>query len=432
MAKKRGNGEGSIVKRKDGSWMGRVTVGRNENGTLKRQCFYGKTRAEVAEKINGVINKINNGTYTEASKMKVSEWLSIWFRDYVLNVKRPSTARGYDDIIRLHLNPGIGHIQLKDLRADHIQTMLNNIKKKTPASILRKIDSLNKQLEKADDAGKTRITNQIAELSKVKISSRTIEHISVMLGTALNQAIKCKLLSENPAKYVALPKVEEKEIQFLLLEEQKKLLRILSTHRLGFAFEFDMATGIRQAELLGLRWQDVDFDKGNITINQTLMRQRRYEEDGSRPEEGKPKTEIVKGKPKTKKGNRVIPLPPSIIEKLKKHQSDQYNEKVRAEVIWQESGLVFTSEIGTNIEPRRMLSIFHSLLKKAELPTRGIHALRHTFATRAIERGMDVKTLSEILGHEDITTTLNLYVHSSEKTKIEGMKRLDDLFNFDI
>lgn len=182
-----------------------------------------------------------------------------------------------------------------------------------------------------------------------------------------------------------------------------------------------MATGLRRSELLGLRWEDVNMNTGIISIRNTIMRQRNFENEDS-------KTKIVTGKPKTKKGNREIPLPPSIFEKLKLHKEAQEKHKQEYEAVWKESGLVFTSEVGTNIEPRRLLDTFHKLLTKAGLKKRGLHTLRHTFATRAVESGMDVKTLSEILGHEDISTTLNLYVHSSEEIKKESMGKLNYLF----
>lgn len=128
-----------------------------------------------------------------------------------------------------------------------------------------------------------------------------------------------------------------------------------------------MATGLRQAELLGLRWEDVDLDKGIITIKQTIMRQRKYDEDGGRPAEGEEKTEIIRGKPKTKKGYRVIPLQESILKKLKAHELKQKEEKLKVGTLWQNSDLVFTSEIGTNVESRRLLNVFHSLLKSRDI-----------------------------------------------------------------
>lgn len=374
--------------------MGRVTVGRNPDGTLNRKSVYGRTRSEVSEKITKLLNDLNTGTYIEPSKMTTGEWLETWFREYIVPTKRPSTAKGYDDIIRLHLKPTVGNILLKDLSPVHLQSVYNEKIKE-------------KKLENGT--------------LKKGLSARTIEHINTMLGTSLNQAIKLGYITKNVSQLVVKPRIEEIEIQYLSLEEQKKLLSVLHTHRIGFAYEFDLATGLRQSELLGLRWQDVNLEKGIISIRNTIMRQRNFED-------GESKTKIVRGKPKTKKGNREIPLPPTILEKLKNHKEKQEQESIEYEAVWSNTGLVFTSEVGTNIEPRRLLDTFHKLLSKAGLKKRGLHTLRHTFATRAIESGMDVKTLSEILGHEDISTTLNLYVHSSEDTKRESMNKLDIFF----
>lgn len=142
----------------------------------------------------------------------------------------------------------------------------------------------------------------------------------------------------------------------------------------------------------------------------------------------KSKTKLIIGSPKSIKGERTIYLPTAILEKLKVHKKKQLQEKLSLGKLWKDNGLVFTSEIGTPIEPSRLTRAFHFLLKKAGLKTLGLHSLRHTFATRVIENGMDVKTLSEILGHEDITTTLNLYVHSSDDTKRSEMDKLNYLF----
>lgn len=389
MRRKRSNGEGSIYKRKDKSgklirWEGSVTIGLNENGSLKRKTVSGKTENEVAKKINEIINNLNRGTFIEPSMLTLSEWIDKWFQNYVLPTKKPSTADGYEGMIRRYLKPTLGRIPLSKLRPDHLQSVYNNL------------------------IG--------------KLSPRTIKHINVMLHTCLEQARKNKLIQENITELVELPKVKQKEIQFLILGEQKKLMQVINSHRFGFAIEFILATGLRHSELTGLRWSDVDFNKGSITIRQTIMRRKNFDKNqGS-------KTKIIISSPKTMKGERTIFLPPAILEKLKIHRKKQLKQKLLVADKWKDNDLVFTSEIGTVIEPSKLSRALHLLLEKAGLKPRGLHSLRHTFATRAIESGMDIKTLSEILGHEDVTTTLNLYVHSSEDTKRTEMDKLNYLF----
>lgn len=234
MPRKRANGEGSIYKRKDKNgnfirWEGYVTIGLNSSGNLKRKSFTGKTRDEVAKKINEVINSLNKGSFIEPSNITLSSWMDKWFNDYVLPTKCPSTIDGYKGMIRRYLKPTIGGISLRKLRPDHLQSVYNNVTS--------------------------------------KVSPLTIKHINVMLHTCLEQVRKNKLIIENITELVELPKQRQKEIQFLELDEQKRLMQVINTHRLGFAIEFILATGIRHSELTGLRWKDINFDKGCIFIN---------------------------------------------------------------------------------------------------------------------------------------------------------------------
>jgi integrase len=420
---KRGQNEGSIRQRKDGTWEARYTFGKATDGSQKQKSVYGKTRKEVSEKLSKILNQINYGSYID-DKSTVSGWLDSWFKDYVLAMNKTSTCKGYDDIIRTHLKPHIGQFKLLDLKPIHIQEMINKIQKQTPYKAKVQIENLKKKLDDINVEDKERISidKQIQELSKKRLSAVTINHIVVMLATSLSQAMKNGLVHQNVAKLVTKPKMEPAEIEFLSLEEHKRLLGVLHLHRLGFVFEFLLGTGLRQSEVLGLRWTDVDLNKGTIKIAQTIMRQKNFDK------KIETKTSIIIDTPKTQKGKREIPLLPTLLEKLKNHQIEQEQQKAKMGHAWKDSGLVFTSDIGTNIEPRRLLYVFHSLLKAAELTQRGIHSLRHTFATRATESDVEVKTLSELLGHEDITTTLNLYVHCTQDEKRKQMQKMADIF----
>jgi len=176
--------------------------------------------------------------------------------------------------------------------------------------------------------------------------------------------------------------------------------------------------------LLGLRWQDVNLDKGFITVAQTIMHQRNFDDTAER------KTKIYSGAPKSKAGNRIVPLTATTLIKLKTHRKKQLEQRLLMGSAWHDNGLVFASEVGTSIETRKVSTRFHKLLEETNISKRGIHSLRHTFATRAVENNMNVKTLSEILGHEDISTTLNLYVHTTTDTKKDEMNKLEYIFCF--
>lgn len=419
---KRGKNEGCIRKRKDNLWEAIISV--NNNGTTKKRSVYAKDRTEAKNRLNELLNDIQQKKYIEPSKVTVKEWLEKWFEECVKNSRRPSTASGYFDIIQNHLIPYLGKIKLQLLEVDHVQGMISILKTKIPYRSETMIKNLRKRFETAKTEDKLEIMKQISILENDKISAITIKNIIVMLGTSLEYAMKSGLINKNVAKMVEKPKVEHTEIEYLTVSEQIKLLAGTSQHRLGFAIELCLATGVRQSELLGLKWESFNEPEGIIKINNTIQRKKNFDaknENGS-------KTKIIEGKPKTKKGLRDIPLPSIIIEKFKKHRTRQQEEKNNAGSAWQENGFVFTSVIGTPVEPRKLSKVFHVMLKSAGIRKMGIHSLRHTFATRAVEARIDYKTLSDFLGHEDVSTTLNLYIHSNMDEKKKQMEMLNHLY----
>lgn len=236
MSKKRGAGEGSIVKRSDGRWMGSVTVKRNNNGTLKRRCFYGKTRKEVAEKMNSCIIQINNGTYIDESESPtLEEWLKTWLYTYKKNAVRATTFEQYETVLRVHAIPALGNIRLSKLKAYEVQSLYN------------------KMLENG-------------------LSPRSIQLLNVILHGALKQAIKCGLVSQNICEAVELPKAKRKEMRVLTREEQEKLIKVLEADRYGGAYIFSLFTGLRRGEVLALTWADIDFNLKTIRVNKNLSR----------------------------------------------------------------------------------------------------------------------------------------------------------------
>ena len=179
---------------------------------------------------------------------------------------------------------------------------------------------------------------------------------------------------------------------------------------------------MRIGELLGLKFEDIDFKAKTITIRRTLNRLKVYDKPGK-------KTDIVLGEPKTDKAKRVIPLQDFLIPLLRKHQAKVAFEKVRAGNMYMDSGFVICNEFGKHIEPRTYQDFFKKMLKKVNVPAANFHTLRHTFATRALENGFDVKVLADILGHADASTTLNKYAHALPDHKRQAMEKLSSLYN---
>ena len=380
---KRANGEGSVYQRgSDGLWVGAYVIGFDADGKPKRKPIYGKTKGEVVKKLREAQTQIDKGLFVEPDKMTVDQWMRTWHATYVVPARKASTADSYYDNITLHIIPALGMHKLQKLRSEHIQGFYN--------------------LEQENGRAPS-----------------SIRKMHAVLKAALDQAISNKILMHNPCTGTKLPKQQQEEIEFLEVWEQKALVEAMPDDTNGRAIMLSMSTGLRASELCGLRWRDIDKD--SLTVTQVCLRSHTFK--------GQERlgTELIFNTPKTKKSIRSIPLSKRMQEMLSRQKRDVAIMRMKMGSGWADNDLVFCTQMGTPLEPRNILRTYHRVLKKAGLATRGLHTLRHTFATRAIESGMDVRTLSEILGHEDVATTLNLYCHSSLDTKRASMERMDSL-----
>jgi integrase len=394
MSKKRGNGEGSISKRKDGRWQASISIGRDpETGKLKRSYIYGKTRKEVGDKLQQELHKLSSGIIIEDSKITVAQWMDQWLEAYKKPSVRPKTYESYEYIIRLHINPIIGLIKLKDLKPITLQNMYN-IK-------------YNKGREDGEGG----------------LSARTVRYIHIILHQALKQAVENNLIPRNVSESTTLPMQTAKEIMVMSVEEQTKFLSAIKDERLAAAFMLELATGIRLGELLGLRWSDVDLDKGTIRINQALARIKDFDSNSDC------NTKLVFQEPKTAAGKRTIPIPSPVLPIIKQHKWNQNCEKIAAVGSYNDLELVFCSEVGTPIEPRNLVRKFKSLLKKHELINTNFHSLRHTYATRLLESDVPAKVAQVLLGHSSIKMTMDTYSHVLPEIKTEEVKKIDYLFD---
>lgn len=375
MAKKRANGEGTIRQRKDGRWEGLYTV------NYKRKSIYGKTQEEVRKKLNKILNDIDNNIYVEDSKITVGEWLNTWLYDYKKNTVKQKTFEGYETLVRVHLIPAFSKIQLKKLTVDHVQKFIN---------------------------------------TKVKdgLSSRTIRYINTLLHGALKQAVNNGLLVRNVSEAVVLPERKQKERKFLTAEEQNRLINSLKDEQQGFILLFALSTGLRRGELLALRWSNYDTEKRYISIKENLSRLKG--EDG--------KSHLTFTTPKTASSKRTIPLLPDISQMLNEHRYAQTVKRFQAGQLWEDNDLIFCTDFGKPIEPRNLHRVLERACDKANISCINIHALRHAFATRALENGIPLKVVSDILGHSSISMTADIYSHVSVETIETEMQKLSQIF----
>lgn len=379
---KRGQGEGSISKRPDGTWWARITIGKTPDGKQKRKAFYGKTRKEVQEKLTAALNDINNNTYIEPSKMTVEQWMYTWLRDYKRNSVKPKTYAAYEAHVRNHIAPDLGNYTLASLRNDMVQRFVNGLADKDLKSI-------------------------------------TIERIVGTLKTALIQAVDNDLIVKNPAARIKMPLEQEHTPRVLTIEEQKKFVDAAKGHRNGEIFLLILGTGLRIGEALALTWDDIDFENHILSVNRTQVEYCDHI-DG--------KTIYHRGysSPKTKAGKRTIPLIPSMVDLLLQIKELREQEKAKFKAAYQDSGLLFCNYYGVSLNYSAISDKMRDICKESGLEGVHPHTLRHTFATRGLENGIDLKVMQELLGHSSIKMTADLYTHVLPETKKSSMMKLAD------
>lgn len=387
MSKRKANREGSIVKRKDGRYMGRYTL----DG--KRYAVYGSTFEEVRVGLTEKLANLNKGIGVSSSNYTVSDWLQEWLSTYALPTVKQSTYISYESYARLHLIPALGSTKLAALSGEQLQRFFNQKQK-----------------------------------DKRPLSPKSLRNIYNMLHNCLNQAIMNGYLIRNPLMGVKLPSITKKEITILDRADQVALHRAAneSGTPAAFGIVFTLSTGIRLGELLGLQWGDLDYVNHTIRIRRTVGRLQKVDDNGRliAKDAGVPTTEIVTRSPKSKTALRTIPLFPKVWDDLMLYHSKQ-QELLRTSGIAITPGTpIFSTPLGLTYEPRTYEDLFKRTLKAAAIPDINFHALRHTFATRALEAGMDIKVLSSILGHAQASTTLNLYAHALPDHKKISMEKM--------
>lgn len=378
---RRASGEGNIRQRADGNWEARYTLGTNP-GTGKpiRKSIYGKTQAEVLKKLREVQSSIDKGTYSEPTKMTVSNWMGIWLKEYLRNVK-DATMRSYSDIVKNHINPELGAILLSKLNSPTIQKFYNNL--------------------------------QNGCKNKLPLSPKTIKNIHGILHSALKQAVSIGYIRFNPSEACVLPRIEKKDISFISDDKLKDFLVTIKGNKFEVLFFVDIFTGMRKGEILGITWKDIDFEKGTIYVNKQLQREKKIG--------GEYKLVSLKND----KARKITPAH-TVMERLKSHRIEQIKNKLRCGSLWcNEWDLVFTNEIGQHLNHYTVWKHFKKAISNIGLEEVRFHDLRHSYAVTALQCGNDIKTVQENLGHYSSSFTLDIYGHVSDTMRNESAKQID-------
>lgn len=363
--------------------MAQVSAGHDpKTGKPRRRTFYGRTRKEVADKLAAASADEQRGLAAPVTKLTVGDWLNRWLQEYAHPKVRQSTWESYESTARVHIVPALGRIKLRGLRPEHLQSLYNE---KLKSGAIRR------------DGG---------------LSPRTVGYIHTVLHQALRQAVEEGLVPRNVADIARRPRQSRHEIQPPSADAMAQFLEVAKTHRLYALFLLAWGSGARRGEILALRWQDVDLDKGTISIKRNLVRTKA---DG-----------LVFTEPKTALSRRTIPLPDTVRRELRAHRARQNEEKLLLGSAYDDQGLVFATPVGGPIDPDNVGRTFDLLLKKAGIPHCRLHDLRHAFATRLLELGEHPKVVQEMLGHSTITLTLDTYSYVSPGLMERAAERLND------
>jgi integrase len=350
---KRGNGEGSIGQYR-GRWVARVTDAEG-----RRKQLYGATRKEVAKKLADAIRDRDGGLPTLNDKVTLGDFLLNWLEKSVKMRNRPSTVRSYTGHIQVHLLPALGKKRLARLTPEDVEGFMQE-----------------------------RLTAGLSPATVIRIRST--------LRRALAIAQKQGLVIRNVAALADPPSLKGKHFKVWTAEQAREFLSFVHGHRMEALFVVAISTGLRQGELLGLTWDDIDLDKRQLTVRRAVQRV-----DG----------ELVMVEPKTTQSRRTLSVPQIAVVGLQEEARWQEEMRKASAGPWNPMGLVFPSRNGTPLDGGNVTRSFQKLLGDAGLPRIRFHDLRHTCASLLLAQGEHMRVIMEQLGHSQIGLTMNTYSH---------------------
>lgn len=381
-----------ITLRKDGRYQARYTF----NG--KRYTIYGKNLKEVQKKLRDAKYEMDHGIFAKPDKVTVDSWFQVWKEEYATNSMRENTLAHVNSMYKYHIKPEIGHMKMQDVRTEHIQMMLNKMKKQEYSLDFMK-----------------RVRNVVSQMFK--------------------QAYRNDMIMRNPVENAVTPSGKaKKEHRVLTEQEQILFLEYAKESEYELIFVLGFSTGMRIGEIQALQWKNIDFKELEISVEGTLVKV-----DGK---------EYRKGPTKTKSSIRTVPLLPDVAKKLREHRKKQLEYRMMLGAEWQQvkglEDLLFCTAIGRPLSRSVLYNTIDHIIErinhdervKAKAEKRepvvfehfSSHTMRHTFATRALENGIPPKVVQELLGHSTIKTTMDIYTHVLPKTKNEEIQKIANLF----
>lgn len=375
MASRRGHGEGSIYRRRDGRWVGEVLKGW-ENGKRDRKFVYGRTRREAAEKMVEVQRLLAAGLPVPSDRLTVATWLETWLETHLPDDLSPNTVEQYRSIVQKHLTPALGRIRLKTLAPADVEAMLRG---------------------KAESG----------------LSSSTCMRIRSVLRMALHKAQVEGHVHRNVAELARRPRVTHQERKSLTVEEARRLLAAVRDTSMEAPLTVMLLHGLRPGEAMGLTWDDIDLDSRSLWVRRSLKRE---------------PTGLRLGGLKTAGSERPLAMPGAVVKALRRHKARQAEELLRVGVGAPPDNLVFTTSAGTPIDPSNLRRALARTAREAELGHRTPYELRHSCASLLSATGVPLEQIADILGHKGIRMTAEVYRHRLDPVIDSGVEAMDDLF----
>ena len=381
MAKKRANGEGSIRKRADGRWEGRYTAGYHpETGKRIIKNVLGKTQAECKAKLSAAMEATRGIDVSRADEYTVAIWLRSWYEIYAKPNIRISTANRYQLMVEQYTIPRIGSIKLTKLTSHDLQKLYKDLME-------------NGRIDRKSGHGNP------------GLSSTTVRSLHLMLHNAFERAVKERLIPRNPTEDCIAPKIQKFEMQILQPEHIKEYLNAANARGLLPMFYLELVSGLRKGELVALQWSDLD--EANCTIS--VSKQASWDTEGN----------LILSQPKTGNSIREVSIPQDAVGLLKQEHAKHPDDP------W----MFPSGRTGEMYHPDSVVTLHKRILKDAGLEHIRFHDLRHTFATMALQNGVDVKTVSSMLGHYSAGFTLDTYAHVTTDAQLKAAQTMGNILS---